>query len=216
MTGSSWGVERPQLKQQDVAALPVPFLGDQEMTTTLADLAASASPDDSERTVASIDECLSEFFGLRRDELALIKDRLDVQLSAYNDPLSTAAYGAPNRREIDRYQSALQRTLRASLATDAVVDIKQSSADIVVTVGFAGAAPAPKLDGDGTGWLALPSETLLLRRPQRTYGRDWCELRKLSERKEVTTAAALHDADEIVGELLRAAARSQQPDGPGQ
>jgi hypothetical protein len=213
MTGSSWGIERPQLKQQDVAALPVSFLDDRETTTTLANLAASASPDDSERAVASIDECLTKFFGLRRDELALIKDRLEVQLSAYNDPLSSAAYGPPRRREIERYQSTLQRTLRAALATEAVVDVKQSSADIVVTVGFAGAAPPRNIDGDGTGWLAMPSETLLLRRPQRTYGRDWCELRKLSERKEVTTAAALHDADEIVGELLRAATRSERPCG---
>jgi SAM-dependent methyltransferase len=216
MTGSSWGIERPQLKQQDVAGLPVPFLEDRETIATLAKVAASASPGDSERAVAAIDECLIDFFGLEHDELALIKDRLEVQLSAYNDPLSTAAYGPPRRREIERYQSTLQRTLRAALATEAVVDVKQSSADLVVTVGFAGAAPAPKLHGDGTGWLAVPSETLLLRRPQRTYGRDWCELRKLSERKEVTTAAALHDADEIVGELLRAATRSERPDGSGQ
>jgi hypothetical protein len=216
MTGSSWGIERPQLKQQDVAALPVPFLDDREMTGTLADLAASASPDDSERAVASIDECLIGFFGLKRDELALIKDRLEVQLSAYNDPLSTAAYGPPRHREIERYRSTLQRTLRAALATEAVVDVEQSIADIVVTVGFAGAAPTPNLDGEGTGWLAVPNETLLLRRPQRTYGRDWCELRKLSEHKEVTTAAALHDADEIVGELLRAATRSERPCGSGQ
>jgi SAM-dependent methyltransferase len=216
MTGSSWGIERPQLKQQDIAALPVPFLDDRKVTATLADLAACASPNDSERAIAAIDECLIGFFELKRDELALIKDRLEVQLSAYNDPLSTAAYGPPKRREIERYQSTLQRTLRAALTTEAVVDVKQSSADIVVTVGFAGAARAPKLDADGTGWLALPSETLLLRRPQRTYGRDWCELRKFNERKELTTAAALHDADEIVGELLRAATRSERPDGPGQ
>ncbi len=216
MTGSSWGIERPQLKQQDIAALPVPFLEDREMTATLADLAASASPGDSERAVAAIDECLNGFLGLQRDELALIEDRLEVQLSAYNDPLSSAAHGPPRRREIGRYQSTLQRTLRAALATEVVVDVKPSGADIVVRIGFAGAAPAANLDRHGIEWLAGPSETLLLRRPQRTYGRDWCELRKLSERKELTAAAALHDADEIVGQLLRAATRSERPDGSEQ
>jgi hypothetical protein len=111
MTGSSWGIERPQLKQQDVAALPVPFLEDREMTATLADLAAGASPGNSEHAVALIDERLAKYFKLGRDELALIEDRLEVQLSAYNDPLSPAAYGAPRRREIERYRSTLQRTL---------------------------------------------------------------------------------------------------------
>jgi hypothetical protein len=216
MTGSSWGIERPQLKQQDIAALPVPFLDDRQMTATLAGIAASASPSDSEPAIAAIDECLIGFFALGRDELALICDRLEIQLAAYNDPLSTVVYGPPRRREIERYQSTLQRALRAALGTKAVVDVKQSSADIVITVGFAGASPTPSLVAGGRGWLAMPSETLLLRRPQRTYGRDWCELRKLSERKEVTTAAALHDADEIVGELLRAATRSERSDGSGQ
>jgi SAM-dependent methyltransferase len=214
MTGSSWGIERPQLKQQDIAALPVPFLDDPEMAATLADLAASASPADSDRAVVAIDKSLSGFYELEPDELALISDRLEIQLPAYNDPLSTAAYGPPTRRDIQSYRSTLQRTLRTALTTDAVVDVKQSDADIVVTVGFAGAVPSATVEADVPGWLASPSETLLLRRPQRTYGSDWCELRKFSERKEVTTAAALHDADEIVTELLRAATRREQSDGP--
>jgi hypothetical protein len=216
MTGSSWGIERPQLKQQDVAALPVPFLEDEETTATLADLAASASPDDSERAISAIDKCLTRFFGLGRDDVALIQDRLEVQLPAYYDPFSAAAYSPPKRREIEGYRSSLQRTLRDALSPSAVVEVERSKVDIVVTIGFDGTARAGNRDGDGAGWLAVPSETLLLRRPQRTYGRDWCEIRKLNERKEVTAAAALHDADEIVGELLRAAKRKQRPDGSHQ
>lgn len=216
MTGSSWGIERPQLKQQDVAALPVSFLEDQETTATLADLAASASPDDSERAISAIDKCLTRFFGLGRDDRALIQDRLEVQLPAYHDPFSAAAYSPPKRREIEGYKSSLQRTLRAALSPSAIVDVEQSDVDIVVTIGFDGTARARDRNGDGIGWLAMPSETLLLRRPQRTYGSDWCQLRKLNERKEVTAAAALHDADEIVGELLRAATRNERPDGSRQ
>jgi hypothetical protein len=216
MTGSSWGIERPQLKQQDVAGLPVPFLEDQETTVTLADLAASASPEDSEKTVSEIDKRLNRFFGLKRDEVALIQDRLEVQLSVYNDPLAVAAYDPPKRREIERYKSSLQRTLKTALSADVFIDTKRSDVDIVVTIGFTGTEPPASHNGDGIGWLAFPSETLLLRRAQRTYGSDWCRLRKLNERKEVTAAAALHDADEIIGELLRAAARSEQPSGSRQ
>ncbi|HXB65499.1 MAG TPA: N-6 DNA methylase [Solirubrobacteraceae bacterium] len=210
MTGSSWGVERPQLKQQDIRALPVPFLGDPEMTATLAEFAHSASPTDTAPTVAAIDACLARIYQLSNDELALISDRLNVQLAAFNDPFSSAAYGTPGRRELAVYRSTLQRTLRGTLGGEVVVNVQQDDEGVLVRVGFAGPPPAANIDSGTTGWVALPSETLLVRRPQRAYGRDWCALGKFAERKEVTAAAALHDADEILSEVLRAASHREQ------
>jgi hypothetical protein len=56
----------------------------------------------------------------------------------------------------------------------------------------------------------VPEGTLLIRRPQRIYRRSSVEIRKPAERKQITTAAALHDSDEIVAEILRAAVRNER------
>jgi methylase of polypeptide subunit release factors len=215
MTGSSWGIERPQLKQQDVKALPVPFLDYPEQATVLADLTRSASPEEREGAIGAIDKYLATVFALNDDELALIDDRLGVQLAAFNDPLSAAAHGLPGSKHLAAYSSTLQRALTEAIGSKAAVQAELDGNDVLVSIGFAGKTSSQTMQGSPLGWQATPSETLLIRRPQRTYGRDWCELRKFAERKEVTAAAALHDADEILGELLRAATRreAQEPAG---
>lgn len=210
MGGSSWGIERPQLKQQDVATLPVPFLVDTDAVHRLAGITARASPTNAAQAVSALDELLNELFDLDEDELALIEDRLHVQLPAYNDAHSQAAYGVPSQEELDSYRRTLQRTLRGALGTKATVDVERDDGGLLVTAAFQQNAPSVVRDHHPDAWLSVPSGTLLLRRPQRTYGPDWCQLRKFSERREVTRAAALHDGDEIISELLRAAARREQ------
>lgn len=208
MTASSWGIERPELKSQDVTALPVAFLNDEKAVTALAGFARMGSEGEIERAVTEADAYFAEIYGLTDDERAVIADRLDVQLPAFLDSLSPVAYGEPSDDEIEGYRCTLERALDAAIEDDAVVQASREGTDVVVDVGFGGEAPVAVADGR-FGWLAVPDGTLLIRRPQRIYGRRSVEIRKLAERKHVTAAAALHDCDEIVSEMLRAAVRNE-------
>jgi len=209
MTASSWGVERPELKQQDVAVLPVAFLDDEAAVTELAAFAESGRDGDIERVVAEIDAFLTEFYGLTADERAIIEDRLEVRLPAFNDSTSPLAYGEPGRDEVEIYRRTLERTLATEIGEETAVRVCRKRDDVVVGVGLAG-TPPPALAEDAFEALVVPDGTLLIRRPKRTYRSSSVEIRKPAERKQMTMAAALHDCDEIVSEILRAAVRDDR------
>lgn len=206
MTASSWGVERPELKRQDVAILPVAFLDDDAAVAALAGFARSGIKGDIEAAVAEIDAFLEEFYELTVAERAIIDDRLEVRLPAFYDRTSPLAYGEPGGDEIEVYRRTLERTLATEVGEETAVRAYREGDDVVVGVGLAG-APVPPLVEDAFGALVVPDGTLLVRRPMRTYRHSSVEIRKLAERKQMTAAAALHDCDEIVGEILRAAVR---------
>jgi methylase of polypeptide subunit release factors len=210
MTASSWGIERPELKRQDVAALPIAFLNGEGDTAQLAELARSAVDDASGPVMDQIERILSRRYGITKDEEALIVDRLDVQLPAYYDRFTEAAYGTPGDRELDTYRRILERSLNETLGTKTTVGTAVQGNDIVASIALDDRPVEPRSASDVADILSVPSGTLLIRRPQRTYGRHWVELRKPVENKQVTAAAALHDSDEIVSELLRAAARRER------
>jgi SAM-dependent methyltransferase len=206
MTASSWGVERPELKRQDVAILPVAFLDDEAATAALAGFARAGIKGDIAGAVAEIDAFLEKFYELTAAERAIIDDRLEVRLPAFYDSTSPLAYGEPGNDEIEAYRRTLERTLATEVGEETAVRACRERDDIVVGVGLAG-APPPPLDEGAFGALVVPDGTLLIRRPMRTYRHSSVEIRKLAERKQVTLAAALHDCDEIVSEILRAAVR---------
>lgn len=203
MTASSWGVERPEIKKQDVAILPVSFLDDEAAVAALAGFARSGIEGAAEAAVAEIDAFLGEFYELTAAELAVVDDRLEVRLPAFYDSTSPLAYGEPGSDEVEAYRGTLERTLAAEIGEKATVRACRERDDVVVGIGLAGAPPPPVEDAFGT--LVVPEGTLLIRRPMRTYRRSSVEIRKLAERKQMTPAAALHDCDEIVSEILRAA-----------
>jgi SAM-dependent methyltransferase len=208
MTASSWGIERPEIKQQDVAVLPVAFLDDKAAVAALASLARLGLEGDVDGAIEEIDTFLGEFYELTPDELAVIEDRLEVRLPAFYDSTSPCAYGEPENDEIESYRRTLERTLRTEIGKETAVRADRMSDDVVVGVGLSGTSP-PEVAEDPFRELVVPDGTLLIRRPQRTYRRSSVEIRKPAERKQMTAAAALHDSDEIVAEILRAAVRSE-------
>jgi SAM-dependent methyltransferase len=209
MTASSWGIERPEIKQQDVAMLPVGFLDDKTAVAALASLAQIGLDGDVDKALETIDAFLTEFYELTPDELAIIEDRLEVRLPAFYDSTSPRAYGVPKNNEIESYRRTLERTLRTEIGGKTAVRADRKSDDVVVGVGLAGTSP-PELVEDPLQELVVPDGTLLIRRPQRIYRRRSVEIRKPAERKQMTAAAALHDSDEIVAEILRAAVRNER------
>lgn len=209
MTASSWGVERPEIKQQDVAELPVAFLDNKAAVTALAGFAQIGLKGEVDGAIEKIDTFLAEFYELTPDELAIIEDRLEVRLPAFYDSSSPCAYGVPENDEIESYRRTLERTLRTEIGEETAVRADRKSDDVVVGVGLSGTSP-PKVVEDPLRELVVPDGTLLIRRPQRTYRRNSVEIRKPAERKHMTAAAALHDSDEIVAEILRAAVRAER------
>ncbi len=209
MTASSWGIERPEIKQQDVAMLPVTFLDDKAAVAALASLAQIGLEGDVDRAVERIDTFLAKFYGLTPDELAIIEDRLEVRLPAFYDSTSPRAYGEPANNEIESYRRTLERTLQTEIDGKTAVRADRKRDDVVVGVGLSGTSP-PELVEDPLQELVVPDGTLLIRRPQRIYRRSSVEIRKPAERKQMTAAAALHDSDEIVAEILRAAVRNER------
>jgi SAM-dependent methyltransferase len=209
MTASSWGVERPEIKQQDVAELPVAFLDSKAAVTELAGFAQIGLEGEVDKAIEKIDTFLARFYELTPDELAIIEDRLEVRLPAFYDSSSPCAYGEPENDEIESYRRTLERTLRTEIGKETAVRVDRKSDDVVVGVGLSG-TPPPKAVEDPLRELVVPDGTLLIRRPQRTYRRSSVEIRKPAERKHMTAAAALHDSDEIVAEILRAAVRAER------
>jgi hypothetical protein len=206
MTASSWGLERPELKAQDVVALPIPFIDDRDATQELAELAHDGAKGAVEQALANIDALLADICDLTTDDRALIDDRLDVQLPAFRDRHSDAAYGAPTEEQIEQYRKALKQALRDTLDIELDVALQREDEDIVVRVGFGENALAKTTPNPPRRRLDIPDGTLIIRRPQRVYGPNWVELRKPAERKQLTVAAALHESDEITSALLRAGA----------
>lgn len=209
MTASSWGIERPEIKQQDIAVLPVAFLDDEGAVAALASFAQVGLGGDIDKAIAKIDTFLGKFYELTPDEMAIIEDRLEVRLSAFYDSASPRAYGEPENDEIESYRRTLERILRTEIGKETVVRADRRSDDVVVGVGLSGASP-PEVVEDPLQELVIPDGTLLIRRPQRIYRRSSVEIRKPAERKQMTAAAALHDSDEIVTEILRAAVRNER------
>lgn len=209
MTASSWGIERPEIKQQDIAALPVAFLNEKGAVATLAGFAQNGLEGEVDGAIARIDTFLEKFYELTPDELAVIEDRLEVRLPAFYDSACPRAYGEPKNDEIESYRRTLERTLQTEIGKETAVRADRASDDIVVGVGLAGASP-PEVLEDPLQEFVVPDGTLLIRRPQRTYRRSSVEIRKPAERKQMTAAAALHDSDEIVAEILRAAVRNDR------
>ena len=208
MTASSWGIERPELKAQDVRALPVPFLTDADAVARLSQLADAATHGHVANALAEIDELLARIFGVSSEDQDVIDDRLDVQLPAFLNPFDPAAYGYPTVTQLRAYGRVLGRALAAGLGTNPEVDVRRADGEVVATIGLDGPPPdiraarqaRMEVIGDAGG-------TIIVRRPIRAYGESWVAVTKLAEYRQVTKAAALHDADEIVSELLRAAVR---------
>lgn len=206
MTASSWGIERPELKRQDVAILPVAFLDDDAAIARLARLAQSGTEKNAGAAIAEIDAFLAEFYELTVDERAIIDDRLEIRLPAFYDSTTQLAYGEPRSDEIESYRQTLERTLETEIGEEVAVRASLKQDDVVVGIGLAG-EPPPVIRDDGSEEFVVPDGTLLIRRVQRSYRPSSVEIRKPAERKQVTGAAAIHDGDEIVAEILRAAIR---------
>lgn len=213
MTASSWGIERPELKAQDVRVLPMPFLNDANAVARLSSLASAAARAD-EPTVylRQIDGLLTSIYRLSPDDRALIDDRLDIQLPAFANPLHPAAYARPTGAQLREYADTLTLALTVALGLKPQVEVQRTNGDIVAAVGLDG-APGDFSTGTTSrvDVLGDVGGTIIVRRPTRTYGERSVTLTKLAERRQVSKAAALHDADEITGELLRAAVRRRRP-----
>jgi hypothetical protein len=211
MTASSWGIERPELKAQDVRSLPMPFLKDDRAVKRLSSLARSAAGSHQADAVEEIEELLASVYRLSPDDKALIDDRLDIQLASFGDPLHPAAYAPPSSMHLRQYGRTLERALNAALGVQADVSVERANGDVVAAIGLDGAPPhtrdvgPPRIDVVGAA-----GGTIIVRRPTRVYAERTVTLIKLAERKQVSKAAALHDADEITDELLRAAVRGRR------
>jgi SAM-dependent methyltransferase len=216
MSASSWGVERPELKPQDLKSIPLPeSLLQGDLCARLAKISEDVGRE--ALTVAdavdAADEALAFEFGLTERERVVLADRLSNRLRSYLHPGWSGPYDAPSSEMVDGYCRSVERLLGDGLGMP-VRAAPPTTADngdvlIVLFVGEqAGGGPippaVPRIDGF--------QGTIVVRRNQRSYGRTWLQLRKRAEVREFSRAAAFSDVDEIIGETLAAASRLRESD----
>ena len=211
MTASSWGVERPELKVADVLDLPVPFLAEE---SSRRELAAAWRSYDLEKG-EEVDDLVASEFGLSTDDLALVDDRIDVQLRVLGNPLDPDLYRLPTDSELLSYARALGAALTPVAGWEPRVAAELEDESVVAKVFFdlsgeessrglvRRARPVVDALGDDIG-------TILVRRPIRIYGDRSVTIIKPAERRQLTVAAALQDADVVATELLRLAVRGRE------
>jgi hypothetical protein len=216
LTATSWGVERPRLEAQDLSALPL-AMPEGKVVRELARITARASRKGaSQEDRQAIDEIVAELHRLSATDRRQIDDLLRYGIDLHIRKARSAAFQPPKNGALKRYRSILERQLGAALGVEVQSSLVHDEHPwATVSIGLDG--PPPDLVDHAKlaelGQSAQESSgSVVLRRTLRVYKTHGVLMTKPTEARHWSESAALQDADDVVAECLRAAAR-EEPSG---
>jgi hypothetical protein len=217
LTATSWGVERPMLEPQDLAGLPV-VIPDGDAASELARITMRASRKGvTEEDRREIDDIVAELHRLSATDRRQISDLLRYGIDLHIRKARSAAFDPPVNGALKKYRSILERRLSAALRIEVhtmVVQDERPWATLSIGLG----APPPSIADHHRELAALSqsaqesSGSVVLRRTMRVYQTQGVLMTKPTEARHWTESAALQDADDVIAECLRAAARDESED----
>jgi hypothetical protein len=217
LTATSWGVERPLLEPQDLAGLPL-AIPDGDAASELARITMRASRRGlAEEDRHAIDDIVAELHRLSASDRRQIKDLLRYGVDLHIRKARSAAFEPPTKEALKKYCSTLKRQLSVALRIEVdtmVVHDEHPWATLSIGLG----APPPNIADHHRELAALSqsaqesSGSVVLRRTIRVYQTQGVLMTKPTEARHWTESAALQDADDVIAECLRAAARVEPED----
>jgi hypothetical protein len=214
LTATSWGVERPRLEAQDLGALPL-AMPEGDAARQLASITVRASREGPSREDRQeVDEIVAELHRLSASDRRQIEDLLRYGVDLHIRKAKSAAFEPPNNGALQRYRGILEERLGAALGVEVHSSLVHDEHPwATVSIGLGGAPP--EVGGQHRELAALSqsaqesSGSVVLRRTLRVYQPYGVLMTKPTEARHWSESAALQDADDVVAECLRAAAREE-------
>ena len=224
LTSSTWGIERDEIKPEDVVRLPVPNparASPQLVRRLLAIEARLRDADDAqsiEELKQDLDDAVFELYGLSATDRILVRDLVEVILDYRMRRNRSPAVAEPSLGDMDRYARQLLSVLNPYLATEGrrltaeIFNIPDAPLQVVNLNLVPSSESAELVSWSDQHELSdvlhriheeLPGEMaahLSIRRNLRIYVPKGLYILKPAQRRFWTESAGLADADAIIGE----------------
>lgn len=231
LTGSSWGIERDEVKPMDVFNLPIPSLDGVRSDLVERLLQAEfAIVEAVQRTgVGPSDEALSELndavyglYDLDRFDRMIVEDMVSITIDALMKRSNSRAMAEAQPSDMDEYAKTALAALEPLLLLDDRsgfgADVLQTGRSALRVIRFHGiregrsrvrhveaADLGSVLDAIARAVKSSIAPEVAARRELRVYANNVFFVVKPAERRFWSRSAALRDVDEIVAEHMRAA-----------
>jgi hypothetical protein len=228
LTSASWGVERDELKTQDLSRLPVPLPNTKNSSLVARVVAVEqqlriSNSVDYQNLKHQLNEAVFELYGLGKTEQLLVEDGVNITINLRMEREESIALTKPSLDELKSYSLQLVgviqpflQTLRQRVLLADVIEVNQSPLQ-VVKFSF---LPAPGREHivritqvqDLKEVLSRIAEQLpqqiadriFTRRDLRIYSGQDIYIVKPAQKRYWSRSAGLNDADLILSEHLRA------------
>ncbi len=214
LTATSWGVERPRLEAQDLRVLPL-AVPDRGAIRKLARITLRASRDGVvAKDRLEVDDIVAELYRLSQTDRRQISDLLHYGIDLHYRKARSIAFEPPKEAALKQYRKVLEQQLSAALRVEVNTLVARDNHPwATVSIGL-GRRPPDVTDRHSA--LAAASQSaeessgsVVLRRTMRVYQARGVLMTKPTEARHWTASAALQDADDVIAECLRAAARDE-------
>jgi hypothetical protein len=233
LTSSSWGVERDEVGLSEHLSFPIPYDQIQKShISRVTRIASSGRKHDLPKLWQEVDSLAFDLYGLTPHERALVSE-LSLGISTFYEGFESVAFEEPSDKQIDRYCSMFLEAIDG-LRADSTLSFAASWAryrrthcivnfnlneryaqettheevikevdedDAIALMISAGELPAVHLES-----------LIYVRRRVLAFGQSHISIVKPLEQRFWTPSAALNDADEIAGTILKTRLREHATD----
>jgi hypothetical protein len=227
LTSASWGVERDEIKTQDLSRLPVPTPNAENanLVSRIIEIEQelrTSSSAESQRVKQRLNEVVFELYKLNQVEQVLVEDGVNLILNLRMEREASIALRKPSLDELKMYAQQLIGVIQPFLQTLGervlVADVIEAGAAPLQVVKFSFlASPGQEEIVRTTKAQALRSvldriasqlphqivERIYTRRDLRIYNKQDIYIVKPAQKRYWSRSAGLNDADMIISEHLR-------------
>jgi hypothetical protein len=227
-TASSWGVERKEIKTQDIERLPIPQLNEEnmELVNQIIDIEGKLRQSNSKLVEIELNKKLNDvvyaLYNLEQTEQILVEDTNNITIDLYMNRERSTALKRPKHDELAKYAKQLigviqpfLQTLNERTIVAEVIDIGEAPLQVVKfsIVPVSNQQPTVQtVSGQKLETILkriaeqLPqkiADRIYTRRDLRIYTGEDIFIVKPAKRIYWTRSAGLNDADTILSEYLR-------------
>ena len=228
LTGSSWGIERDEVKSQDLERLPIPLPSNNnekmvnQVIAVEEKLRHFRTETEQESLQQELDEVIFNLYGLNTIEQVLVKDTVDFTIDWFMKREKSKAIKRPQLAELELYAKHLINVIQPFLQTlneraivAEVIDVGKAPLQVVKFSIVPASNQQPLVQTISGQKLEsvlnriaeqLPqklAERIYTRRNLRIYVGEDIYIVKPTKRMYWTRSAGLNDADTILSEYLR-------------
>jgi hypothetical protein len=214
LTGSSWGIERDEIKLVDYLSLPVALPLPEETTSLIAEFVERVQDQGAlDGWLSELDQLVFAAYGLTTDERNLVTDTVTTTIGQFYQGIHSDAFQSVTPEELIAYAETFAGVFRASSVGQrvlrAIVGTEQRPYRLVSFYWGVRESDSEDLTARlqrlETLAFEQSSSDLFLQRNIRIFEHDAFHLAKPDEKRYWTRTAALNDADETISQLMRAA-----------